>query len=425
MSAKARGFILTTLIGNLIEWYDLALYGYFAPVIANLFFPSTSTVTSLLMTFGVFAIGFLARPLGGIFFGYVGDIYGRKTALLISIFLIIFPTFFIGILPTYQHIGLLAPILLTALRILQGVAISGELISGAIFLLENVETHKRGRYASYIMCSTYVGLAIGAFISMIVYWLFSPLQILDYAWRLPFLLSLFFGVIAAWMRIQCHESPFYQQLVEKNLLSKTPLREMLKYHSYPLFLSWIISSNLAVTIYILVGYFPTSLESQFHMSSNQSMLICCIGLLCLIFFVLLVGWLAQKYKHYTLFIIGPLSFLIFGHIIFDFLLSGHFVFILLAVCMTALFTAPIAATLILLLLELFPAHLRCLGISTGYNLSMSLFGGTTPFICLWLVNYFHTERAPLLCIYVCSILTLFALLLLRLKLIKHGHEVME
>lgn len=414
MPARTRGLVVTTLIGNLIEWYDFALYGYFAPVIASLFFPAASPVTSLLMTFGVFALGFLARPAGGVLFGYVGDTYGRKTALLISIFLILFPTFLMGILPSYEQAGLLAPILLVVLRLLQGVAVSGELTSGAIFLLESVESDKRGRYLSYIMASTYVGLALGAFISMMVYWMFTPAQILGYAWRLPFLLSLVFGTMAAWMRIRCQESPLFQQLLESNQLSKTPLRELLRHHRYPLFLAGMISSNLAVTIYLLVGYFPTSLSSQLHLSSNRTMLICSVGLLCLIGFVILIGWLTNQYKSYVLFMSGPLCFLVFGHTMFDFLLSEHFVMILIAVCMAAVFTAPIAATLILLLFELFPVHLRCLGISTGYNLSMSLFGGSTPLLCLWMVNHFHEERAPLVCLYLCSILTLSALLLSRL-----------
>ena len=186
--------ILSCMIGNALEWYDFALYGYFATTIGQLFFPKFSTVASLMATFGVFAAGFIMRPLGGLIFGHIGDKIGRKSALLWSIYLMAIPTTLIGLLPTYEQIGWLAPLLLTFIRLAQGLSMGGEFTGSMIFVVENAQQGNRGLYGSWVVFSLLVGILVGSAIATSTCYFLSEDQVMDWGWRIPFLLSVGEGV---------------------------------------------------------------------------------------------------------------------------------------------------------------------------------------------------------------------------------------
>ena len=406
-------FIITTVSGNVMEWYDFALYGYFATVIAKLFFPSHDEFFSLLMTFGAFASGFIARPLGGVIFGHIGDRYGRRVSLLISISLIVLPTALIGLLPTYDTIGIAAPILLTVFRLLQGIAVSGELTGSGIFLLECSTDGRKGFYGSIVMCSTYLGLLIGAAVSVIISLFYNDTELLGYAWRIPFIISFFFGLCAIFLRVKCQESPVFKMICLQNKIIKMPIIKVCKQYASSICLIGTLSGVLAVAIYLLIGYFPAYFIANLHMTLNQSMVVSFVGLFILTVCVPLVGSLVDKVGPYKVFSVGAGCFLAGSYVIFELLVRGSFISALACVMLTAILLSPIAASILPIITSVFPANVRCSGVSVGYNISMSLFGGTTPLIAMMSCQYFGADTAPAGYLTVSAFLSLLALYFLN------------
>ena len=199
-TSHLKKVVVSSMIGNALEWYDFALYGYFSTLLAKLFFPSSDAVVSLMATYGVFAAGFFMRPLGGIIFGYIGDKMGRKKALLWSIYLMSFPTFAIACLPTYEHIAWGAPLLLTLIRLLQGLSMGGEFTGSIIFIVEHAEGRRRGFWGSFAPLSAILGILIGSGLAAFLSYTLDSEQLSAWGWRIPFALSLFGGWLGSYMR---------------------------------------------------------------------------------------------------------------------------------------------------------------------------------------------------------------------------------
>lgn len=415
MNKKSIMLIITSILGNTLEWYDFALYGYFASVIAKLFFPLQDEFSSLMITFCVFASGFIVRPLGGAIFGHIGDKYGRRAALIISIVLITIPTTLMGLTPSYQTIGVYAPIIFTLLRLLQGIAVSGELTGSGAFLVESAPNNKRGVYGSLVMFSTYLGLLIGSCSGLVTTALFTQNQIESYAWRIPFVVSFFFGVFAFFLRFKCEESPMFIKVEKQKKLLVFPIKEVLINYFPQSTLIFFLSSLLAVAIYLLIGYLPTFFVSQIKMSLSESMLISFLGLVFLSCFVPIMGFLSDKIGRKTILSSGIIGFILFSSLIFRFLSFGTLAYSVLAEFLIALFLSPIAGTLITLLSEVFPTKIRYTGISIAYNASMTVFGGTTPLICIYLSNKLNSFIAPSYYVVFSATLSLIALYLIKPK----------
>lgn len=415
MNKRTMMLILTSISGNTLEWYDFALYGYFASIIAKLFFPLQNEFSSLIVTFGIFASGFIVRPLGGAVFGHIGDKYGRRAALIISIVLITIPTTLMGLVPSYKTIGIAAPVIFTLLRLLQGVAVSGELTGSGAFLVESAPDKRRGFYGSLIMCSTYLGLLIGSGIGGLVTIVFTQTQIEMFAWRIPFIASFIFGMAAFMLRLKCEESPMFIRVEKQKSLLAFPIKSTLGNYLPQSILIFLLSSSLAVAIYLLIGYLPTFFVSKSGMSLSQSMLISFLGLIVLSILVPIMGLLSDRLSRKFILAIGAVGFVLFSRWIFEAAAIGTieaaiFSEILIAICL-----APIAGTLIALLSETFPTNVRYTGISIGYNASMTVFGGTTPLIAIYLAKTFNSVLAPAYYVVFSGILSLIALVLIKPK----------
>lgn len=209
MIGKEKKVVLAGAIGNTLEWYDFTIYAFFVPIIAMQFFPNKDPFLSMLATFGVFAIGFLVRPLGAVFFGYIGDHTGRRKALIISMIMMSFPTFLIGLLPNYHAIGILAPVLLTGLRIIQGLAVSGELTTATVFLIEHADARKRGFAGSLAMAGALLGMVLSAIFATLMSELLSSAQLSAWGWRVPFLLGGVIGVLGLFVRLRTIDPSLY------------------------------------------------------------------------------------------------------------------------------------------------------------------------------------------------------------------------
>ena len=248
-----RKVAVSSFLGNFIEWFDYATYSYFAVVIANVFFPGDDPALALMQTFAVFALSFLLRPSGAIFWGSMGDKKGRKWALSTSIFLMTGATFCIGLLPGYLAIGLAAPILLLLLRMIQGFSASGEYAGAATFLAEYAPSDKRGVYCSLVPASTAVGLLVGSTFATVMYTILPDAAVNEWGWRIPFLLAGPLGLVAHYIRTKLEDSPTYQEMqaaISKTDDSNHPIRDLFRHHTKELIISFGAAMLNAVGFYV-------------------------------------------------------------------------------------------------------------------------------------------------------------------------------
>ncbi|MCZ6469691.1 MAG: MFS transporter, partial [Candidatus Dadabacteria bacterium] len=275
--------VVAGCVGNVLEWYDFALYGFFAPVIAKLFFPSDNQITGLLATFGIFAVGFLMRPVGAVIFGILGDKLGRKKALEISVIMMAVPTTLIGVLPTYETAGILAPILLTIIRLIQGVSVGGEFTGSISYVVENAPhpPGRRGFYSSWTVFSLLGGILLGSAIASLVTSVFSDAQLHSFGWRLPFLLGLLIGLIGLYLRTGLDESPAFKKMKEAGELSKRPITDAFKYHWKEILIVIGATCVGSVNFYMIFVYMTTYLSTETHLLLSTALDINIISMIVL------------------------------------------------------------------------------------------------------------------------------------------------
>jgi len=404
--------ILSCMIGNALEWYDFALYGYFATTIGSLFFPKFSVFASLMATFGIFAAGFIMRPLGGVIFGHIGDKIGRKNALLWSIYLMAIPTTLIGLLPTYEQIGWLAPLLLTCIRLAQGLSMGGEFTGSMIFVVEHAEKGNRGIYGSWVVFSLLLGILIGSAIATSTCYLLSEEQVLGWGWRIPFLLSVIGGFVGSVMRQVVHEPEQFVQAKKQHKAHATPLVELFNHHLKTIGYVVMIELTLSVGFYLIVTFINNFLTALLDFDMVTSLMMTTVGMVAMGIVIPISGWLSDKVGRKAVMIPSALAFTFFAYPLFI-ALEGSFTHALLAqialsVFMGAFF-APIPATLI----ELFPLTVRYSGLSISHSLSMAIFGGSAPLIATWLIHLTNNNAAPALYLSLASFISAVALLFMK------------
>jgi MHS family proline/betaine transporter-like MFS transporter len=367
------------MIGNALEWYEFTLYGYFASIIGKLFFPTTDPVASLIAAFAVFSAGFLMRPLGAVIFGHIGDKMGRKKALLISIYLMALPTALIGLMPTYHDIGWMASVLLTVIRLLQGISIGGEFTGSMVFIIEHSPDHKRGLSGSYACLSLAIGIILGSTTAASIFALFSEQAIYEWAWRIPFLMSVFGAVIGAVMRRTLHDPKIYAEQQEKKTLHAMPVKELLAHNYKPLLHAISIELVLAVGFYIITIFLITYMKDFLKITESVAFRLNTINTIIFALMIPIAGWLSDKYGRRAVMMPAILSLLVFSYPLIAMMSYSPMHAFLgqmgLAVALGILF-GPIPA----LLVELFPLKVRYSALSLAHSLSMSIFGGTAPLL---------------------------------------------
>ena len=273
-----RKVVMASFIGNFVEWFDYAAYGYLAAIIATVFFPETDKTTALLATFAVFAISFLVRPLGGVVWGHIGDKVGRKQALSLSILIMSGATFCIALLPSYGAVGVFAPILLLLVRVVQGFSASGEYAGASAFLVEYAPPKRRGLYASVVPASTATGLLLGSLIAALLTGVVSDGQMHDWGWRLPFLLAAPMGLIGRYIRLRLEDTPVFRALEKDDDVAAAPVLETIKKNRRPLIIALGAAVLNAVAFYVLLSYMPTYLSEELGFGASESFLATTIAL---------------------------------------------------------------------------------------------------------------------------------------------------
>ena len=387
-----------SFMGNFVEWFDYAAYGYLATVIALTFFPQTDTTTGLLATFAVFALSFIVRPVGGLVWGHFGDKYGRRSALSWSILIMTVSTFCIGIVPGYNHIGLWAPALLLLIRLVQGFSASGEYAGASAFLAEYAPDGKRGFYTSIVPASTAAGLLFGAvFVAAMHTWM-SVENLHDWGWRLPFLLAAPFGLVGRYIRVHLQDSPKFLEM-EKRLEAKecathAPIRELLTVHRRAVMIGIGVTCLNAVAFYLLLSYMPTYLSTEMGMSDSDSFIASTVSLATYIGLIFLMGKLSDRYGRKTMLVTASVLFLVLTFPLFGTLGNPSLLVILMIQIAFGAILAMNDGTLPCFLAEIFPTRVRFSGFAFSFNVANALFGGTAPFIATWLIHATGNKMAP-------------------------------
>lgn len=397
-SHTVRKVAVSSFLGNFIEWFDYATYTYFAVVISSVFFPGDNPAVALMQTFAVFALSFLLRPVGAIFWGNMGDKKGRKWALSTSIFLMTGATFCIGLLPGYLAIGLAAPILLLLLRMIQGFSASGEYAGAATFLAEYAPSKKRGLYCSIVPASTAVGLLVGSLFATGMFSFMPEAMIHEWGWRVPFLLAGPLGLIAHYIRVRLEDSPTYKEMKE-NLVEKTggkahPIRDLFKNHLRKLIVSFGAAVLNAVGFYTVLTYLPIYLETVVLMPASESSLITTICLLAYVAFIFGAGKLSDRFGRKKMLITACISFIVLTVPAFMLLNTGIFVIILVVELVLCAALTINDGTLSSYLTETFPTSVRYSGFALSFNLANAIFGGSAAFIATWLIEVTGSNLAP-------------------------------
>jgi MHS family proline/betaine transporter-like MFS transporter len=384
--SQMKKVVASTMLGNGLEWYDYALYGTFTALISKHFFPAGDDAVALIATFGIFAIGFLMRPLGAMMFGYIGDKYGRKNALSLSILMMAIPTACIGLLPTYEMIGIYAPILLTLIRLVQGVAIGGEFGGSIVYLVEHAKPANKNRVGSLSMISMLIGLFFGTMISAVLAKIMSPEDFDMYGWRIPFILGFFIGLVGLYIRTKLNESPVFIEAQEAGHVSESPISETFKNNYKEVLLG--VGLYLAVTIpfYIQTVFMPSFMVKFMHFSSADALTIYLIVLGVMMICAPISAILCDTKNRVRLMKIVTVGYLLFA-IPYVYLLDYQtFTFALISQVVFASIIAFYIAPIPTLVTELFPARTRYTGMSLSCNLAAAIFGGTSPMLITALIT---------------------------------------
>jgi MHS family proline/betaine transporter-like MFS transporter len=409
----ARRGIVAGVVGNMLEWYDFALFGFFARQIGTHFFPAGDPTVSLLAAFGTFAAGFLMRPVGGALFGWVGDRFGRKQALIGSVLAMAFPSFFIGLLPDVTRIGLAAPILLILLRMLQGVAVGGEYMASAVFLVEGADPGRRGFMGSWGPFGASAGTLLGSAAGAIVNATLPPEAVLAYGWRIPFLLGL--AVALGGLAIRRH----YVERVPHQAPAKSPLGEAFAAHWRTMAHLVGLTAAISVGFYTTFVYSSTWLQQIAGVPANTALEINTVAMALLLLVIPLAGIASDRLGRRRVLTWAAGALMLLTYPLMALMARGSPAAILAGQVGLGLVVGVNGATLPAAMAELAPWRVRCTVLSVGYNVALAFLGGTTPMVAEWLVSRTGFTLAPAVYLSGAAVVTFIAALLLP-KVAEHS-----
>jgi MFS transporter, MHS family, proline/betaine transporter len=388
MDSRSRlRLIAAGAIGNMLEWYDFAIYGYFAVSIGRTFFPSGDPVAQVLAAFGVFAVGYLMRPLGGLLTGMIGDRYGRGTALSFSVTAMAVPTFLVGVLPGYETLGLAAPVLLTLLRMIQGLSVGGECTTSFTFMIEQAPSHRRGLTAAVACCGATVGMLLGSAAGALLAARLSPDALHDWGWRIPFLLGLLVGVLGYLLRRRLRESV-------GPLRDLSPLVETFRNNKGLMARLAGLAAFGAIGFYLMFLYIVSWLQLVDGVAPERALGINTVSMAAMIPVMLAAGWLSDRVGRKPPLLVamalgcaGAVPFLwLMHHSNPALIVLGQMGFVVAVGAANGVQPA--------LMVEATPPAIRCTAIALGFNVTFGVLGGLAPLAASWLVHRTDIDLSP-------------------------------
>lgn len=365
-------------LGGALEFYDFIIFVFFATTIGALFFPpDMPDWMRLFQTFGIFAAGYVVRPIGGMVMAHFGDLLGRKKMFNLSILLMAVPTLLIGLLPTYASIGLAAPLLLLLLRVAQGAAVGGEVPGAWVFVSEHVPARHIGYACGTLTAGLTMGILLGSLMATGINSVFTPQQVLDYGWRLPFLLGGVFGLGAMYLRRWLHETPVFTELKQrKALAAELPLKAVLREHRGAVVLSMLLTWMLSAAIVVVILMTPTLLQKGYGFDARTALMANTAATLCLAVGCVVAGVLADR--------LGARRMLVGGALLLAACTYAFYTMVkvrpdlLLPLYALLGFAVGVVGVVPSVMVRAFPAPVRFSGLSFSYNLAYAVFGGLTP-----------------------------------------------
>ncbi|TDD17149.1 MFS transporter [Kribbella turkmenica] len=396
-------------VGNFVEWYDFTIYGFSVGIVASVYFPKGNPTAALLAAFAVYGVAFAARPLGALFFGSIGDRLGRRNALAAAILLMAISTAMVGILPTYNSIGVVAPVLLVIARLAQGFSAGGEFSGVATFVFEHASPRRRGTWVAGVSVFALVGMGSAA-VTVLAFSLAYPTEYKAWAWRIPFILGALVALVGLYLRLRLDETPVFRALEASNQINKTPLRDAFRMHGRELCLLFCAFSYQAVAGHSIIGYLPTYLHEQVGMKTTTALMIAGFTMLVGAAIGLSMGRISDTVGRRPVVIAALASaavltipaFLIIhagaglaGGVVAEILLVAPFATILGAMMPT--------------MMELMSPAVRYSAAAVGYNLPYMIFGGSAPFVAALLVSWTGSGLSPAIYITVVAVVALVAI----------------
>lgn len=409
--------VIASFLGSISEWYEFVVYAFCAPIIAPLFFPADNKAVSILGVFGAFFVGFLMRPLGALVFGHYGDKYGRQKTVSMSVILIGLPTFFMGIMPTYQEIGLLAPVLLIIVRMLQGLSVGGQFTGSSVFINEHIGPEKQFLGAGLTFSGAFIGMLFASAIGSFLTYLLTDEQLKSFGWRIPFILGVFVTLLGYYLKTSTDETPEYKKLKNNNQLSKNPIKDSFKTQKISMALAIFICWLTPLIVYQLFIFMPTYASEYLNLDLAYALKLNSLSLVFLSVGSIFWGYVADKVGYYKV---------MFSSAILLALLSPYFYWLMainaslypfiqvIFAIMGAAFVGPVMGVLN----QLFNSKVRYTSLSISYNVGFGLFGGSASLLCILLINKTEINWMPGFYISLSAVISLIALSIAQSKIIK-------
>ena len=388
-SKPQKAAVASAVIGNVLEWYDFAIYAYFAAIIGKTFFAQSDPAVSLLQSFAVFGIGYVARPVGGILVGRYADRFGRRPALIFTILMMAVGTVAIGLIPSYASIGIAAPVLVVLARLAQGFSSGGEVASSMTYLVEWAPHNRRGFFGSFQTATVAAGLLLGASVAALMSSLVSAETMESWAWRVPFLLGGLLGPVGMYMRRNSvEEAPVFKRAANSPpRAASAPWKQTLRAFGFTI--AWTVS------YYVCVVFMPTFLQSYAHVGRSVALWTGTCALLLMIPSMLIAGRLSDRFGRRPVLMTACIGLVVLPYPLFNMVLSDPSVWSIAAAqtllaLLVALFSGPGPAALA----ELFATTSRTTLMAVGYGFATAVFGGFAPFISAWLIKATGSASAP-------------------------------
>jgi len=381
-------------LGNILVLYDYILYGFLGHILSQVFFPHHSQFIALLLIFLVFASACVVRPIGGFIFGIIGDKYGRKRSLVISLLLMSLASVLIGCLPGYHTWGEFSVILLVSLRVLQGLSMSGEEIGASIYLIESAPDDRKSIAGSIVLASVHAGLLLGGIITLLCLLLIPNDSLVTWGWRIPFLLSLPLGLISLRLRIKQTDSLAFLRIKNKKHPLFSPFITLFTQYRFALFFGIVITALEGIVIYMYAVFMPNYLASYLHFSPTETLVFSCVSFFVASIAIIVVGYLGDRIGVILPLKLAALLYIFTTPIIFHLISTPYLPGLIIAQVLLLLIIALSSGTLLTTLSQIFPVNIRFTGAAIAFNLAMTIFGSTAPIIILSLKKFSSLSFFP-------------------------------